>query len=92
MQRVGIARALIAEPLVLLADEPTGNLDSKTGEDILRLLRRLCDELSTTIMMVTHDRRAAGHGDRVVTLRDGRIESDLRATEAAQRQPGADGT
>jgi putative ABC transport system ATP-binding protein len=82
MQRVGIARALVAEPLVLLADEPTGNLDSNTGEEILRLLRRLRDDFGTTIVMVTHDRRAASYGNRIVTLRDGRIESDVRTTDA----------
>lgn len=73
MQRVAIARALIMNPPVLLADEPTGNLDSKTGEEILKLLAKLARERERTIVMVTHDQNAAAHGDRVIVLRDGEI-------------------
>ncbi len=72
-QRVAIARALITEPAIVLADEPTGNLDSKTGSIIMDLLRRSCDELEQAIVEVTHDPRAAAYADRVVFLRDGSV-------------------
>jgi putative ABC transport system ATP-binding protein len=75
MQRVAIARALIARPAVLLADEPTGNLDSRTSEDIFLLLTGLHRE-GQTIVMVTHDPKAASHGTRVITLKDGAIAED----------------
>lgn len=81
MQRVAIARALILQPKLLLADEPTGNLDSTTGRAVLALLRQLCQQHRATIVMVTHDPNAAGICDRVVTLRDGRITHDQRARE-----------
>lgn len=71
-QRVAIARAFVNDPEIVLADEPTGNLDSKSGTAILELLRRSCDELGQTIVMVTHDARAASFADRVVFLKDGR--------------------
>jgi putative ABC transport system ATP-binding protein len=76
MQRVALARALVMNPAVLLADEPTGNLDSKTGEEILQLLQRAARERGRTIVMVTHDSKAAAHGDRVIVLRDGEIVED----------------
>ena len=83
-QRVSLARALITEPEILLADEPTGNLDSKTGISIMELLRLSRDELGQTIVVVTHDARAAAYADRVVFLRDGKIathkEIDAQAT------------
>lgn len=72
-QRIAIARALIFQPPVLLADEPTGNLDSKTGEEILALLDDLHREFNTTILMVTHNEEAAEHCDRVIRLRDGKV-------------------
>ncbi|MBK8988716.1 MAG: ABC transporter ATP-binding protein [Chloroflexi bacterium] len=72
-QRLAVARPLITAPAIVLADEPTGNLDSQAGGDILRLLRRACDEKGQTIVMVTHDPRAAEFADRVVQLQDGRI-------------------
>ena len=75
MQRAAIARALIANPTVLLADEPTGNLDSGTGEEIMSLLRTLNDEQHLTIVMVTHDRAIAEQADRTVRLVQGRVES-----------------
>jgi putative ABC transport system ATP-binding protein len=74
MQRVAVARALANRPVLLLADEPTGNLDSKTGEDILNLLRGLLSTQGITLMLVTHDMQVASYADRVVHLRDGRIQ------------------
>ncbi len=79
-QRVAIARAFVTDPAIVLADEPTGNLDSKTGEEILALLRRSCDELRQTIVVVTHDAKAASFADRVVFLMDGRIVDHLKMT------------
>lgn len=73
MQRTAIARALVARPRVLLADEPTGNLDKHTGEEIMEILRRLNREQNLTIVMVTHDSRIAAEADRTVTLVDGRV-------------------
>lgn len=75
-QRVAIARALIFEPLVLLADEPTGNLDSKTGDEILQLLTDVHNEYGATLVLVTHNEAAVETCERHVTLRDGRIASD----------------
>ncbi|MCJ7797436.1 MAG: ABC transporter ATP-binding protein [Thermoleophilia bacterium] len=72
-QRVAIARALVTEPVFLLADEPTGNLDSTRGDQVIALLRRLCDERRQTIMMVTHDARAGAVVDRSVLLNDGLV-------------------
>ena len=79
MQRVAIARALVHEPRVLLADEPIGNLDTHTGETVLRLLRRVATELRTTILMATHSRESTAYVDAVVSLRDGRISDVQRA-------------
>jgi putative ABC transport system ATP-binding protein len=76
MQRVAIARALISDPLLILADEPTGNLDSKTGESILSLLREMTQKTGKTIVMVTHDPKAASYGNRLIRMRDGALESD----------------
>lgn len=73
MQRVAIARALCMRPAIVLADEPTGNLDSKTGLEILDLLSDCREQFKQTIVMVTHDVEAAAYGDRVVTLKDGTI-------------------
>ncbi len=81
MQRVAVARALLSEPALLLADEPTGNLDSKTGTEVLRLIREATRERQLTVVMVTHDPKAAEVGDRLVRLQDGNIAGDelLRA-------------
>jgi len=76
-QRVAIARALISRPTVVFADEPTGNLDSKTGDEILELLRRSVEEMGQTTVMVTHDARAAAIADRVLFLADGVIVRDM---------------
>ena len=83
-QRIAIARALIFEPPVLLADEPTGNLDSATGQEILELLDRLHSELNTTILLVTHNEEAARYCDRILRLRDGRVVREEKVAEAAK--------
>jgi putative ABC transport system ATP-binding protein len=75
-QRVALARSLVADPVLLLADEPTGNLDSRNSEQIIALLRRLVDEQGQTVVMVTHDAGHAAMADRLVTLRDGQIEDE----------------
>ena len=82
-QRVAIARALANNPALVLADEPTGNLDSKTGTGILELLRDICDRENQTVIMVTHDFRAASYADRVLVLRDGRICGEAKMKGAA---------
>ncbi len=76
MQRVAIARALVTEPEAILCDEPTGNLDSVTSKEILTLLRGLPEAGRRSVVMVTHDSQAAGYGDRLITIRDGLIESE----------------
>ena len=75
-QRVAIARALVSKPAVVFADEPTGNLDSKTSDEVLGLLRRTVDDFGQTVVMVTHDAHAASFADRLLVLRDGRIVHD----------------
>jgi putative ABC transport system ATP-binding protein len=74
-QRVAVARALVMNPSILLADEPTGNLDSATGEEIMRLFERLHDQ-GNTIILVTHEKDIADHAHRTISIRDGRIEKD----------------
>ena len=83
-QRVAIARALATRPAVVFADEPTGNLDSKSSEEVLALLRQAVDEFGQTVVMVTHDPEAASHADRLVVLRDGRVVHDAAAGNADQ--------
>jgi putative ABC transport system ATP-binding protein len=83
MQRVAIARALLGEPALLLADEPTGNLDSKTGAEVLRIIREATRERNLTVVMVTHDPRAAEVGDRLVRVADGVIVGDDAVGAAA---------
>jgi len=78
-QRVAIARALVSSPAVVFADEPTGNLDTQSSEEVLALLRRAADEFGQTIVMVTHDPAAAEVADRVLVLVDGKIQSDSAA-------------
>ncbi|RYI21676.1 ABC transporter ATP-binding protein [Dermacoccus sp. 147Ba] len=77
-QRVACARALVTQPDIIFADEPTGNLDSRSGEEVLSFLRRSVDRLGQTIVMVTHDALAAGFTDRVVFLADGRVVDEMR--------------
>jgi len=85
-QRVAIARALITDPAIVLADEPTGNLDSKSGEEILKLLRRSCDQFQQTIVIVTHDVKAASFADRVVFLKDGKIVGEMKMEKGRDGQ------
>ncbi len=75
-QRVAIARALVSKPAVVFADEPTGNLDSRSSEEVLALLRHAVDQLGQTVVMVTHDATAAATADRILVLADGRIVRD----------------
>jgi putative ABC transport system ATP-binding protein len=81
-QRVAVARALAGRPDIVFADEPTGNLDSRTGAEILGFLRRAVDDLGQTVVMVTHEPTAAAHADEVVFLADGRIVDGLAAPTA----------
>jgi putative ABC transport system ATP-binding protein len=81
-QRVAVARALLSRPEIIFADEPTGNLDSASGHDVLGFLERAVDELGQTVVMVTHDPNAAAHADRVVFLADGRLVDELVAPTA----------
>jgi len=83
-QRVAIARALVSQPTVVFADEPTGNLDSKTGSEILELLRGSAEELGQTMVMVTHDAQAATIADRVLFLADGTIVEELPRSPAPE--------
>ena len=97
---MSIARALLKQPDLVLADEPTGNLDSKNGEEVLRLLREACDQFGHTVVMVSHDAYDASHADRVVFLRDGlivgsvdggdpsRLMEKLQSLEAGVASPG----
>jgi len=75
-QRVAVARALVSRPVVVFADEPTGNLDSRSSEEVLGLLRRAVDHLGQTVVMVTHDAHAASYADRLVVLADGSVVHD----------------
>ena len=75
MQRTAIARALISKPSILLADEPTGALDSKTGEEILALFKRLRDD-GHTVILITHDPEVAAHADRILVMRDGELHEE----------------
>jgi putative ABC transport system ATP-binding protein len=87
-QRVALARALATEPAILLADEPTGNLDYTTGGEILDLLWRSCAQLGQTIVLVTHEARAAAFADRVLVVRDGQILDQIDIGRRADHDPG----
>ncbi len=87
-QRVALARALATQPALLLADEPTGNLDYTTGTEILELLWRSCERLGQTIVLVTHDARAAAYADRVLVVRDGRILDEIALGRRSDHQAG----
>jgi putative ABC transport system ATP-binding protein len=84
-QRVAIARALVTEPSVLLADEPTGNLDSTTSHEVMEIFARLRRERGLTIVVITHERDIAAYGTRTVDFRDGRVVSDVANAAVAQR-------
>ena len=90
-QRVALARALVLEPKLLLADEPTGNLDSRTSEQIHQLFYTVNEQRKTTIVIVTHNAALAAGMPRVVTLRDGRVEKDERRETASYREPSTSG-
>lgn len=75
MQRVAIARALVNNPSLILADEPTGNLDSVTGEIVLETFKKLNKEQGCTIILITHEREVANHADRIIYIKDGKLES-----------------
>jgi putative ABC transport system ATP-binding protein len=77
MQRVAVARALVMKPGIVLADEPTGNLDSESGKSILGLLRQIADTGDSSVVMVTHDRALASAADREIVMQDGKIVEDL---------------
>jgi putative ABC transport system ATP-binding protein len=86
MQRVAIARALVVDPDAVLCDEPTGNLDSMTSQEILKLLRGIPESGRRCVVMVTHDRSAADYGDRIVLIRDGLIESTEELSRAGREE------
>jgi putative ABC transport system ATP-binding protein len=77
-QRVAVARALVAEPALVLADEPTGNLDTRSGDEIASLLRHVSKDYGRTVIMVTHDPRIAAYADRIIFLKDGKVIDDTR--------------
>jgi putative ABC transport system ATP-binding protein len=83
-QRVAIARALVSKPAVVFADEPTGNLDSNSSEEVLHLLRRAVDDFGQTVVMVTHDPSAASYADRLLILVDGKIVRDGGSASAEE--------
>jgi putative ABC transport system ATP-binding protein len=85
-QRVAIARAMVTEPALILADEPTGNLDTRAGDDIANLLRQTVNQWGRTVLMVTHDPRIAAYADRIVFLKDGRIVDETLLTGNGDQQ------
>ena len=88
-QRVGIARALVKDPTLLLADEPTGNLDSRSSEQIMSIIQRLNSEEGITVVIVTHEPEIAEHAQRIVSMRDGKLVSDGPQHETSWRRPAS---
>lgn len=86
-QRVAVARALVTKPALILGDEPTGNLDSRSSDDVVGLLRNIVDEWGQTLVIVTHDPRVAAHADRIIFLKDGQIvdENRLKGNGSAEQ-------
>jgi putative ABC transport system ATP-binding protein len=89
-QRVAIARALVAEPALILADEPTGNLDTRSGDEIAAILRQVTKEFGRTVVMVTHDPRIAAYADRIVFLKDGKVVDDTNLERKGAAEKIAD--
>lgn len=85
-QRIAIARALANKPSILFADEPTGNLDGKSGREVLSLLKMTAAELGTTLILVTHDQHVAEQADRIITIEDGKITSDTKTNASEQTE------
>lgn len=85
-QRVGMARALVVEPEIIFADEPTGNLDSVTSEEMMRLMRRVVYERNQTLVMVTHDDHLASYADRIIRIKDGKVISITEKTQEERRE------
>src|SRR5699024_1389085 len=83
-QRVAVARAMIHDPKLVLADEPTGNLDSKSSKDVMELLTRLNQEEAATMLLVTHDAQAASYCDRVIFIRDGKLYTEIHQGDSRQ--------
>ncbi len=83
-QRVAIARALVTRPAIILADEPTGNLDTRSGAEIVEIFHRLNEEEGITVIFVTHDAEVGAQTNRVLLIRDGRITGDMRGAEAVE--------
>jgi putative ABC transport system ATP-binding protein len=87
-QRVAVARALVAEPSLILADEPTGNLDTRASDEIASLLRQVSKQWGRAVIMVTHDARMAAYADRIIFLKDGRIDSETQFEKGSSDNAG----
>jgi putative ABC transport system ATP-binding protein len=90
-QRVGIARAFVTKPAVVFADEPTGNLDSKTTIEVMELMVKMAKENDLTLVIVTHEREIAGYAERIIQLKDGDVIDDYMVNRAKEEQEIGDG-